>query len=1050
MEILQGNSTETTAEDDETGARWRFGLLGSLEVTSGNQRKQLGGAKNEKVLAVLLLESGRVVPTDRLTAALWEEFPPRTATHQVRKAIAELRLRIPKSVARICTEGPGYRLQLESARVDLHEFRKELELARKAGSHDASAVAGHLRSALALWRGDALAGIGGRIIEAAATALEESRLAAFEWLCTIQANSDEAASVVSDLRALVERHPLRESLRHALMLSLYRSGRQAEALEEYNRARELLADELGIDPGVALNQLHTAILCADPTLLATTEPAPSPASPPDPAGPGAAASLPAPSFHPSATPLAPAAWPGRSAVPAPSTLPYDIDDFTGRHEELDRLTHLLKDPDSAPRLIAIDGMGGSGKTSLSVHLAHRIAEGFPDGRIFVDLHGFTPGCEPLRPETVLGMLLRSLGVGGDLVPEGLTERTAAWRTACANRRLLLVLDNVLDETQALPLIPSAPNCLAIVTSRRRLVNLDGAAQLSIGQLPLKEGVALVERIVGTERCAAEPEAVVELVRLCGGLPLALRIAAARLRHRKRWTFGHLVERLSVRPTGLDELSAGDRDVVESLKLSFLALRPEQQRAFRLLGLNPGSDMEVGAAAALFGTSLDEAERLLEELIDVHLLDQPEFGRFSFHDLVRDFARSLAAGSAEPVDDAARLTALVDYYVAAAETAADVLFPGRLRYLTEPAPAAQYVRRAETPHVALKWFDRERGNLVAVLRAAAQAGLHRQAAYLPRNFGAYLTLKEYPQERLEVSEISVAAARRLGDKPLLRLSLTNAGLGYWLSGLCGQGIKCLEEALDLAVEIGDEHGQAACLSRLGSFHNSLGRSREALHYLRRALPILRSLDDQREEVIARNGISAALNVLCRHSEAEKAAFTALKLGRLMSNLSDEALALLNIAEARLGLGDWESAIRRFEQAAEVYAQLRNTTMVALVDGWRAYALQRAGHSEQALALTERTLAVEIGSPMRRAAMANLLGTVLLREGQAQRAEQQYALARRDARGIENVFELALSLDGSAAVALQSGRPAAAAASYAKQAEALFARIGTPVCCRRQAG
>ncbi|QKW20264.1 tetratricopeptide repeat protein [Kitasatospora sp. NA04385] len=1065
MEILRGNSTKTgnAAESDGSAARWRFRLLGPLEVTSDDrQRKHLGGAKNEKVLAVLLLESGRVVPTDRLTTALWEEFPPRTATHQVRKAIGDLRLRIPKSVAQICTEGPGYRLQLGAAWVDLHEFRQEIELARQTDPQDSAAVTGHLRAALALWRGDALAGTGGRIIETAATALEESRLAAYEWLSTVQANPDEAATLVSELRALVDRNPLRESLRHALMLALYRSGRQAEALAEYNRARELLADELGIDPGAALAQLHTAILCADPALLAAEQqtpaeqpgpadhPAPAepdPAGPVPPAAPAAGAAGPAAPTGPMAPP-GPAAWPGRVAVPPPSTLPYDIDDFTGRQEELDWFADLLERPDPAPRLIALDGMGGSGKTSLAVHLAHRIADGFRDGRIFIDLHGFTPGCDPLRPEAVLDVLLRSLGVSGDQVPEGLAERTAAWRTACANRRLLLVLDNVLDETQILPLIPSAPDCLAIVTSRRRLVNLDGAAQLSVGQLPVGEGVALVERIVGTERCAAEPEAVVDLVGLCGGLPLALRIAAARLRHRRQWTFGHLVGRLSVRPTGLDELSAGDRDVVESLKLSFLVLRPEQQRAFRLLGLNPGSDIDVGAAAALFGTSADEAERILESLIDVHLLEQPEFGRFSFHDLVRDFARSLTPAAAAPPGDAARFTALVDHYVAAAEAAADVLFPGRVRYPAEPVPAEPYVLPELTPQLALKWFGRERRNLVALLRAAADAGLYRQAAGLPRNLGAYLTLQEHPQELLEVSEISVAAARRLGDKLMLRLCLTNASLSHWLSGQGGRGITHLEEALDLAVEIGDEHGQAACLSRLGSFHNSLGRSQEALHYLRRALPILRGLADPREEAIALNGISSALNVLCRHDEAEKAAFTALKLGRRMNNLSDEALALLNLAEARLGLGEWELAVHRFQQAAAIYAQLRNATMVALVDAWRAYALQRAGHPGPALSLTERTLAVEVVSPMRRTAIANLLGTVLLREGQGQRAEQQYALARKDARSVENVYELALALDGLAAVARWSGRSSATAASYAAEAETLFARIGTPVCCRRQ--
>ncbi|MET9615338.1 AfsR/SARP family transcriptional regulator [Kitasatospora indigofera] len=1006
---------------DAPPGRVGFKILGSLECWAGDERLKLGGLLQERVLVTLLLEHGRVVPVARLVEAAWDHLPPATASHQVRKIVADLRRRIPGGAGLILTDGPGYRITVEEDQLDLVLFGIRLQRAREAAAAGLRENAvGQLRAALELWRGAVLAGDGSPVIQAAATALEERRLTATEQLFELRLGLGEAAELVVDLTQVAQAHPLRETLRGQLMLALYRAGRQAEALEEYGRVRDLLAEELGIDPGDGLTALHQAILRNSPELAAPQQPAAEAPGPPE----------------------------VRRLGPAPNSVPYDLPDFTGRAAELGQLVGAAAAPAGrGTRIIAVDGMGGSGKTALAVHAAHRLAEDYPDGRLYIDLHGFTPQQRPLAPAEVLDILLRTLGLAGDQIPDDLLSRIALWRVVTAGRRLLILLDNAVGADQVRPLLPASPGCLVLITSRARLVNLDGAQAVSVGLLPMADAVELVERTLGGGRAAAEPAATEELVRLCGRLPLALRISTARLRNRPRWTVQYLVDRLLDESRTLAELSSGDRSVAASLRLSYLAMEPELQVAFRLLGLHPAGDLDLHSAAALLGLPVVEAEDLLEQLLDAHLLEQYELGRYAFHDLVRSFAQSLR-GPDSAGQDAAAVERLMDYYVLAVEAACDLLFPGRVDLgVGLPAPGVALPPMADTA-AALAWFEREHRSLLAAVRRAAADGLHRQAAYLPRGFGMYLNMWGFSAELYETGRIAVEAARKSADRLLLRVSLTNLAVALWPLGRFQEGIDCLNQALGIAVEIGDRQGEAACLSRLGAFHNGLGHYGEGLARLEQALPLHRELASPREEAVTLISISSVSALLGRHREAAEAALAADELSRRLGELDNGVLALVNLANAYLGLGEHEAALAALTSAQERHQRLNRPATAGLVLARFADAYHRAGRLTEAYDFGLRALDLvwTSGSAGWKATVENILGRIHRGRSEYQQAQERHAHALRLAEEIGSGIEAAHALEGLAATAASLGETAQARA-YRARADRLFDGMGIPEHVRR---
>jgi DNA-binding SARP family transcriptional activator len=549
--------------------RLEYRILGPLEVVRDGVPLNLGGLVQQRILAALILEANRTVSTSRLAVAAWGADPPATAHRQVQNRIAALRAVLTAAGAAPVLKSTtgGYRLSVPPESVDALVFE---------GLCGAGAAPVELRSALALWRGQALAGLS---LDREAAALEEKRVAALERCLELELAAGANQPVIAELAALVREQPFRERPVGLLMTALYQAGRQSEALTCFRDLAARLADELGLDPGAELQRLHGRILRADPTLN-----------------------------------------PSRAPLPRPCLLPSDVADFTGREEQLADLERLLHPdaPTAAVVVSAIAGKGGVGKTALAVHAAHRLRVEFPDGQLYVNLDGAGP--KPTDPSEVLAWLLLVLGVEGRLIPNSLSERAALYRSRLADKRVLVLLDNAADEAQVRPLLPGLPNCRVLITSRSRLVGLAGARTIALDVLPPAQAIDLLGRVAGPERVAAEPAAAAEIVRLCGYLPLAVRIAGARLAARQHRPLSWLVTRLADEHRRLDELAVGDLEVRASFALSYQGLKPELRRAFRLLGLVTAPDFAPWVLSALLDVPMAQAEDLLESLVDAQLVE----------------------------------------------------------------------------------------------------------------------------------------------------------------------------------------------------------------------------------------------------------------------------------------------------------------------------------------------------------------------------------------------------------------------------------------------
>ncbi|MBP0936381.1 tetratricopeptide repeat protein [Streptomyces sp. KCTC 0041BP] len=1124
---------------DHRPADVHFAVLGSLEVRAGGARIRLGGPISERVLATLLLDPGRVMPIGRLVEAAWDDEPPATAAHQVRKAVADLRQRIPDGGRLIVTEGAGYRVAVAPERLDLSLFALRLRQARAA--LDAGRpldVARELRAALDLWRGPVLSGSGGTAIASASAVLEERRLTAVEQLIEIRLALGESGELVGDLRELIAAHPLREAPRGQLMLALYRSGRQAEALAEFGRVRELLVEELGIDPGPRLTRLYEAILRDSPELAPPEPPAPPrPATPwagPAPvtgtpgwpkAAPGSMAGAGAPAEPAAGGPVAdaetatgpdapakpgpgfpggpwaggddtdspaiagapwagagetsgaavagapwaegrassavgPEPWAGAGpgagstnaagpgggagtgaaaggervaprATEVPRTLPNDLTGFTGRERELGRLLERAAAPaDGATRIVAIDGMGGSGKTALAIRAAHRLAEAYPDGQLYIDLRGFTPGEQPRLPLSVLGALLRSLGVPGERLPEEADSRSCMWRGMLAERRMLIVLDNAADVAQVRPLLPASSNSLVLITSRTRMVELDGCDWMSVGVMSPPDSRALVREALGRSRTEREPEAVEALAELCGHLPLALRIATARLRNRPRWTVRHLVDRLADGTRRLDELRSGERSVEAALRLSYRAMRKEHRDAFRLLGLHPGAEIDVHSAAALLGCGVREAEDVLEHLLDAHLVGQHEIGRYAFHDLVRSFAQSPRDdddndndndGDNDTVETAAT-GRLLDHFFAVTEEACRFLYPGRDAVDVPFARPAGGLPPIGSAGEAEAYFDREYVTLLAAVARAQERGFFAHAVHLARNLVFHLNARSYLSEYAQAADLAVAAARRIGDPAQLRLSLSNQTVSRAKLGRFREGIAAASEALDIAVSLGDRHGEAYCRDLLGMLHSCLGHLAAGRSHLERAVELYREAGSNRQETYALCNLSSVYTWLGRHREAASAAERAVAISRRLGARNEEISALNDLAIARLATRDHSAARSAAEQALELSDESRMPENLALTLALAADASLHLGRTRQAVAHADRAYGLirAKGTALRQAVVENILGDVHCRRGEFDRALALHESAYELAAAIEYRIEAARALRGMSAALAATGR------------------------------
>ncbi|MEV6976827.1 tetratricopeptide repeat protein [Kitasatospora sp. NPDC093806] len=611
----------------------------------------------------------------------------------------------------------------------------------------------------------------------------------------------------------------------------------------------------------------------------------------------------------------------------PRLLPYAVPDFTGRRGEVERLLALAAGAGGGrarPLVIsAIDGMAGVGKTALAVHVGHALADRFPDGQLFVDLRGFTPGQRPLEPGAALASLLRAVGVSENALPSRTEERTRLWRSRAAGRRYLVVLDNAVDAEQVRPLIPGGPRCLVLVTSRRRMPALDGAVNVSLDVLDHEEAVALFARVAGPDRVAGHGAAVDEIVARCGRLPLALRIAAARLAHHPAWTPVELLQRIRRPQRLLTELSDHDRSVAAAFVESYHSLSGTQRRAFGLAALHPGEDVTPHALAALVEATPDEAEGLLESLHDHHLLIEHTAFRYTFHDLLRTFAGELIAREAsEPVRRAA-LIRLFDHYRHTAASAMDRLAPLERHHRPGPgAPGGTPVVFADRAD-ATDWLVREQDNLLAVVRHAADADLPEYATDLPAILWRHLKRHLPAREALGLGLGALRAARQLGSAAGEAAALRQLGLVRYQLGEFAQALDLLHRALEIQQRTGNRPGEAHVLANLGLTLTRMGRLEEALDHHRRALRLSREIPEPAVESIALTNLGPTLTRLGRLPEALEHHREALEFHRRAGNRLGEAIALNQLGEHQQRLRRHPEALDLYQEALELHRDLGDT-------------------------------------------------------------------------------------------------------------------------------
>jgi DNA-binding SARP family transcriptional activator/tetratricopeptide (TPR) repeat protein len=886
-----------------------YRILGPLELRSAGRPVALGGERQQKLLALLLLGTGTVVSFDRLIDELWED-PPQTARRQVCNAAAAVRRVVTKGGGRLTTSTHGYRLDLPDGRLDADLFLAGVRDAQTAAQEGAPAQAvALLQSALDLWRGPVLDGLGSASIDAAAEGLREQRLQAVERLAELRLELGEVASLLGELTGQVAEHPLRESLRATLMRALDRAGRRGDALTVFEQGRRALAEELGADPGPELRALHAELLRAEPK----------------------------PEHRPAVSA-------GRSS------LPFDIPDFTGRESEVDSLVEAIGT--RSPAIVTIEGMGGIGKTALVVHVAHRLEDRFPDGRCYVDLRGFTAETTPMTAGAALESLLRQIGVQPDQIPVDPAARRDLWLNETAHRRVLVVLDNAADATQVRPLLPGAPGAVVLVVSRCHLLAIEGAVPVSLDVLPADDAVALFRRIAGPAKADAEPEAVEDVISLCGRLPLAIRIAASRF-CRRSWSVAHLAEQLRDRQRRTRAFTANDLSVAGVLALSYHHLAEDRQRLFRLLALVPGADLDAYAAAALAGVSIYDAQDVLEELVECNLLMQRRFDRYCLHDLVRDCARDLADAADPPSElDTARRR-LFDYYLRLADVRGRRSLPGRRGF--EPVVTWE----PELPASAseeddIRQLRAEYKNMVAVADFASAHGWHVHAWQLPCLLTPYLTRVGLRSGVLELSRNALKAAQALGDRCGESMALTNIAFALREAGRHGEVLEFLDRAITISRELGDLPAAIGGLRDLGASQVQAGMLDDAAVSFTEAVALARSIDDQRAEVNSTIDLGFVDCNLGRYREADARFRDALAMHQLGGYVGGEVVVLINIGWlAQLRGRDAEAAVA-LERAVRLSREIGMSRGEGISLAWLGVTYRRQGRIADALAVGREAL------------------------------------------------------------------------------------------------
>ncbi len=915
------------------------------------------------LVAVLVIRANRVVPVDVLVDSLWGERLGGSSgrlqvlVHRLRRAMGE--------PARLGFVTGGYRLRIEPGELDAERFEARAAEGADAAGRDPHRATAVLREALGLWEGEAFAGAGDVAeIRAEADRLGERRLGAYELLYQAELALGHAASVIPDLAALAARNPFRERLQGLLMRALYSCGRQADALAAYQRARLVLVEQLGIEPGAELRELERGVLAGGDLDIA-------------------------PAARLEALPR---------AVPTPRQLPADIADFCGRAGDLARILGpfesqraAVRSPGRALPISAVSGKAGVGKTTLAVHAAHRLTGRYPDGQLHVDLQGAQ--AEPLDPGDVLAGFLRALGIEGPAIPEHLDERARLFRSRLADRRVLVVLDNAASVAQVRLLLPGAPGCGVLVTSRARLSGLDGAQLVDVDVLEVDQAVEMLAGVAEDPRIAADRSTAREIVGLCGCLPLAVRVVAARLAARPTWGLDRLRTLLGDEHHRLDQLRVGDLEVRASIALSYRGLGTEAQRAFRLLGLLEAADFASWVTAAVLDELVADAELVVEELVDAQLLelgnrDATGEQRYRFHDLIRLYARERARADDDAGQQRAALERAFGAWLGLAEEAnrrqgeiyqfaGGAAAPGRVA----PATAARVLADP------LSWLEAELAAMMAAVEQAAGNGMSRPAWAMSDALRMFPD-RGYAGRWYRLYEVSLACCREAGDQVGEAVMLLNLGYLHRIDDRFEAAADLLDRAARDLTKVGERNAAALARCYLSDAYRWMGRFVEARRSAEDGLGVARAVGDERIGAKAWHSLGELAYAQGSFAEAASCFETAAATFARTGFRGGEAGLLFRLGAVQQVLGRPVEAGRNLRRSLEICTAMRQRHHRALARLERAAVEATGGHLDSATGLLAQALATfrEIGDRSGEAMALNRLGDVRRQRGQLAGAQR----------------------------------------------------------------
>ncbi|SMD07968.1 AfsR/SARP family transcriptional regulator [Kibdelosporangium aridum] len=883
-----------------------FRLFGEVQLRAGGKLADVGTPRQQAVLAALLVDAGKPVPIETLIDRVWNETPPAEVRNVLYSHLSRIR-RLLKDTARLERRPAGYVLDVPPGSVDMHRFWQLVEQSKDLSDTDKAAT---LAEALALWRGPPLAGVQGEWVDQVRDRWSRRRLDAIVQWGDVELRLGRPAQVIDVFRDLAAEYPLAEQFEHVLMRALHAAGRDAEALDRYTVIRQRLADELGTGPGPELQALHSSLLRGE---------------------------LPKPR---------------RANSAAPAQLPPDVYGFAGREEQLGQLGKLER-----ARIVVVSGTAGVGKTSLVVHWAHQVRADFPDGQLYLNLRGFDPTGTPVAPAEAVRGFLDAFYVPRERVPAGFEAQVGLYRSLLADRRVLIVLDNARDAEQVRPLLPGSSQCLVLVTSRDQLAGLvaEGAHPLMLDLLDVAEARTLLVRRIGAERVAAESEAVDEIIRLCARLPLALAVVAARAATHPKFSLAALADELR---EGLDELSGADpaTDPRAVFSWSYLQLNETSARLFRLLGLHPGPDFGIRAAASMAGLPVAQVRPPLAELAGAHLVAEESPGRYEFHDLLRAYAAELAQGDS---DRHAARRRMLGYYVHNGNRADRLLDPFRENPPGFPElPGHVVVESISDKARALAWFNAEYRVMLAVINQTH--GFDEEVWSLAWTLRRYFTRRGLRHEQLSALLPALEAARRMGDPAkeayaqcfigsshvlfgrvdegaellgvalgLYRKAGDRLGEGLVLQCFCwmlerenrhAEALKYAQHCLDVFRAAGHKPGEGRALNAVGFLHALLGAHVDALNYCQKAIDLQLKLGDSVGAAQTWDSLGLAYSRLGDHERAIVCHQSSVDVNRELGNRHSEAIALTSLGDAYKNAGDIESAHIAWQRAVEKFEQI----------------------------------------------------------------------------------------------------------------------------------